>query len=308
MRNRALSAFDPTDATNRDRVSMLKSGVAMMRDHWLIGVGPNMVPVEYLAHYKRADAVDPADQPGSTRAHLHNVPMQLAAERGLPALAAWLVVRRHGGCATCCGRCVVGPAPALAAGGFAAVVAMFAAGLFEHNFGDSEFLILFLGLITLPYAARLTDAAGAGPPHDRCWPRCVVAALSGPDRRRHRRRDARSFRHRPGRSHLARSAGAGRAASIARTSGSAAPPTSRTTSTALGGRVAIVGLVGDDDVRRELATTARDARASAAPGSSSTAARPTTRKMRVVTTRNQQVARVDYEHDDELDGCGAASD
>ena len=30
---------------------------------------------------------------------------------------------------------------------------MLAAGLFEYNFGDSEFLMLFLLLVTLPYAA-----------------------------------------------------------------------------------------------------------------------------------------------------------
>jgi hypothetical protein len=33
------------------------------------------------------------------------------------------------------------------------VVAMFAAGMFEYNFGDSEFLMLFLVLVTLPFAA-----------------------------------------------------------------------------------------------------------------------------------------------------------
>ena len=41
----------------------------------------------------------------------------------------------------------------LAAGGLAALAAMVAAGLFEHNFGDSEFLMLLLVLITLPCAA-----------------------------------------------------------------------------------------------------------------------------------------------------------
>jgi hypothetical protein len=30
---------------------------------------------------------------------------------------------------------------------------MIAAGMFEYNFGDSEFLMLFLVLVTLPYAA-----------------------------------------------------------------------------------------------------------------------------------------------------------
>ena len=36
---------------------------------------------------------------------------------------------------------------------------MLAAGFFEHNFGDSEFLLLFLMLITLPFAANEPDAA-----------------------------------------------------------------------------------------------------------------------------------------------------
>ena len=36
---------------------------------------------------------------------------------------------------------------------------MLAAGLFEYNFGDSEFLMLFLVLVTLPYAAERAPAA-----------------------------------------------------------------------------------------------------------------------------------------------------
>ncbi len=152
VRDRALSMFDPKNVTNLDRVSMLKSGVAMIEDHPLTGVGPNIVPRAYLAHYKRADALDPPDQPGSTRAHLHNVEVQLAAERGLPALAAWVwfvvVLTRD-----LWRQARRGPARALAAMGLAATAAMLAAGLFEHNFGDSEFLILFLGLVTLPFAA-----------------------------------------------------------------------------------------------------------------------------------------------------------
>jgi O-antigen ligase len=152
LRQRAWSALDPNDPTRRDRVAMLESGRLMIEGHPLLGVGPNMVPKAYLEKYKTADAVDPPDKPGADRAHLHNVPVQLAAERGLPALGAWLwfvvvaardllrQVRR-------------GPAVAQAATGLAALLAMLAAGFFEHNFGDSEFLFLFLGLITLPFAA-----------------------------------------------------------------------------------------------------------------------------------------------------------
>ena len=151
VRERAWSMFDP--AQNRDRIAMLSAGVAMVKDHPVFGVGPNMVPRVYL-RYRTADAVDSAEATGpETRSHLHNVPMQLAAERGLPALAIWLwfvvvVLRdvwrlmKHGS------------APAIAGAGFAAVIAMLAAGMFEHNFGDSEFLILLLALISLPFAAE----------------------------------------------------------------------------------------------------------------------------------------------------------
>ena len=67
---------------------------------------------------------------------------------------------------------------------------------------------------------------------------------------------------------------------------------------ALGGRASLVGLVGADDaaarLRREL-----DAAGVDATGLVTDADRPTTRKVRVVTPRNQQIARVDYEDDSE---------
>ena len=53
--------------------------------------------------------------------------------------------------------------PSLSNAGLAVIGAMLAAGLFEYNFGDSEFLMLFLVLVTLPYAA----AAGRRSTHAR---------------------------------------------------------------------------------------------------------------------------------------------
>jgi O-antigen ligase len=162
IRQRALSSFDPNDPTRRDRFAMLESGKRMIADHPLLGVGPNIVPDAYLATYKTPDAVDPPDKRGSTRSHLHNVPVQLAAERGLPALAAWLwfVVVAIRDLYRQFRR---GTAVTLSVTGLAAMVAMLIAGLFEHNFGDSEFLLLFLGIITLPFAAasRLQRAPAA---------------------------------------------------------------------------------------------------------------------------------------------------
>jgi hypothetical protein len=39
------------------------------------------------------------------------------------------------------------------------MVAMLAAGLFEYNFGDSEFLMLLLLIVTLPFAAARSAVA-----------------------------------------------------------------------------------------------------------------------------------------------------
>ena len=78
--------------------------------------------------------------------------MQIAAERGLLALAAWLwfVVSLIVALSK---QLHAKNQKLLAATGLAAVTAMLAAGMFEYNFGDSEFLMLFLILITLPFAA-----------------------------------------------------------------------------------------------------------------------------------------------------------
>ncbi|MGE3277994.1 MAG: O-antigen ligase family protein [Vicinamibacterales bacterium] len=145
LTDRVYSMFDMNDPTNRDRVAMLQAGVAIVEDHPLAGVGPDMVGRVY-PDYRVPDAVQPNNP------HLHNVPMQIAAERGLPALALWLwfVVAAGTGLFRLLRRSRHRP---LAAAGLGALVAMLAAGLFEYNFGDSEFLMLLLVLITLPFAA-----------------------------------------------------------------------------------------------------------------------------------------------------------
>jgi O-antigen ligase len=143
---RFTSIADLKDPTNRDRVAMLREGARMVRAHPLVGVGPNMVQPLY-GDYRGADAVEPVNP------HLHNVPMQIAAERGLPALAIWLafVVIVFVDLAREFRR---GPDRMLAAAGLAAMSSALAAGMFEYNFGDSEFLMMLLLAITLPFAAR----------------------------------------------------------------------------------------------------------------------------------------------------------
>lgn len=150
--NRIMTMFDVQDPSNQDRLAMVEIGASIVGNDPLTGVGPNMVPIVY-EQYRPDYAVQPINP------HLHNVPLQIAAERGLPALAVWtwfvialarslLVLFRQG------------HERMLPAAGLAATAAMVTAGMFEYNFGDSEFLMLFLVLVTLPFAAS-RDAAAA---------------------------------------------------------------------------------------------------------------------------------------------------
>lgn len=71
---------------------------------------------------------------------------------------------------------------------------------------------------------------------------------------------------------------------------------------ALGARVELVGLVGADAARDRLRTELTQ-RGIGCNGLVTDTNRPTTTKQRIVTTRNQQVARVDYESDAEAAGA-----
>jgi O-antigen ligase len=145
VQQRFVSMFDAKDPNRLDRIAMLHIGERMIAAHPLTGVGPNMVERLY-ADYRGPDAINKINP------HLHNNPLQIAAERGLPALACWLwfvvavtwdLWRRY----------QTGTNRFLAAAGLATVVALLTAGLFEYNFGDSEVQMLFLIVVTLPAAA-----------------------------------------------------------------------------------------------------------------------------------------------------------
>jgi putative inorganic carbon (hco3(-)) transporter len=141
--------------SNRDRLAMIKSGLKIVRKYPWVGVGPNMVS-EVYPQFRDPQAIKQSNP------HLHNVPLQIAAERGLPALAVWawfmftlardFLAKRK-----------TTALPSLAMAGLACVIAILAAGLFEYNFGDSEVLMLFLLVVTLPYAAdRVVSVPHAG--------------------------------------------------------------------------------------------------------------------------------------------------
>jgi O-antigen ligase len=153
LTQRFYSTFSLSDPTNRDRVAMIHTGIEIIKDFPWTGVGPDGVRLVYQ-HYR-----DPRAE-RQLNPHLHNVPMQIAAERGLPALAVWLwfivVLIRD-----LARKTRSSPMRSLPTAALAGVVAMLTAGMFEYNFGDSEFLMLFLLIVTLPYAADRVTATTA---------------------------------------------------------------------------------------------------------------------------------------------------
>ena len=161
--DRIYTAFRPADSQSRsavasaqsahDRIAMLHSGWRMIQDHPLTGVGPDMV-IEVYPVYRDRRAVNQLNP------HLHNVPVQIAAERGVPALLIWLgfvfVLVRDLFRLRRASAWIF-----LANAGLASVAAMITAGMFEYNFGDSEFLMLFLLLVTLPFAGSASNERAA---------------------------------------------------------------------------------------------------------------------------------------------------
>lgn len=157
VRDRLASATNPNDVTLKDRVAMWKAGRAMVADHPLFGVGPGRVRPLY-AQYRVPGFVEP--RPG----HLHNNVVMIAAETGIPSLLAYLafVGAFFLGAFRIVRRSARGdPARGIALGAIGAMASLFAAGMFEYNFGDVEVLMATLVVATLPFAA-----ARAGRPAD----------------------------------------------------------------------------------------------------------------------------------------------
>lgn len=152
--HRVTSIADVRDLSNYDRLCMLEAGLTMIRERPLFGQGPDLVKRRY-AIYR------PPTAPRYTVPHLHNNLLQLAAERGLPALGAylgltaaamtlaWRQFRREGGRR--------GPRADLLAGSLLAILAFNLAGLFENSWGDTEVQRAALFVLAIPFCLRVAE-------------------------------------------------------------------------------------------------------------------------------------------------------
>lgn len=151
--HRLRSFLDTQFASNQGRIEMARAGWQMFRSHPWFGVGASRIRPEFDAYLKEKGQGDV----GYYRGHLHNNFIQLAAERGIFALIAftWLIMElilRFWRGSHRISESIEWRTVYLA--GLLSTIGLLFAGLFEFNFGDSEILILFLFLISAPYASH----------------------------------------------------------------------------------------------------------------------------------------------------------
>jgi O-antigen ligase len=153
IKDRALSIFSSTEFSNMARVEYFRAGIKIIKDYPLHGTGPKTVDMVFQ------ESKYGLDELAKKNVHLHNNLLQIAAERGIPALLAWLAFVAMAFIALI--KLVKekdADYRAPAAGALAALAAFFAAGFFEYNFGDSEVLTLLLFIVTMPFAlARIKN-------------------------------------------------------------------------------------------------------------------------------------------------------
>jgi O-antigen ligase len=157
VQERLRSIGDSADVTARERLVMWSTGLHLVREHPIAGIGPGQVKAVYPT---RA----PADAIRRHTSHLHDTPLQIAVERGLVGLALWLWIfvaffRGAGGELRRLPREAAADR-ALVLGALAAVTAFLVGGLFEYNFGDTEVLLVALSVMALPFVVGRARAAG----------------------------------------------------------------------------------------------------------------------------------------------------
>jgi O-antigen ligase len=154
LRQRAQSLMEPGgDTSVKARDAMLLTGGLIIHENPWLGTGPGGIPAAYARRQTDYSGL-PEYFPLPKVQHLHSNIMQIAAERGAPALVAWLAfwVMYAWGLARMPLDAVGLARPELGAAACACVMAFIVMGLFEYNFGDAEPSTLLLGLLALPFA------------------------------------------------------------------------------------------------------------------------------------------------------------
>ena len=142
LTTRTSSAISFGDDSSARRIGYMKAGLRLIPQHPLLGVGMDA----HKQHWHEWGF------PGEYITHTHSTPIQLAMERGLPALGCylWLMIALG----WWLWRSYKSANNPLALGALAALLGFSISSLVNYNFGDSEVVMLLLFIVALAIKKR----------------------------------------------------------------------------------------------------------------------------------------------------------
>jgi O-antigen ligase len=156
QQRRSIGFFDQSDQSTSWREMVWKEGFQLLVSkprHLIFGVGMDSIK----GHWREWGMFDNGRQPIG---HMHSNLLQIALERGLPALIVWLILigvylrtlwritRRKG---------IDDIARGLAIGALGGALGFFASGLVHYNWGDSEVVTVFYFIMGLCLVVERTN-------------------------------------------------------------------------------------------------------------------------------------------------------
>jgi len=168
QQSRQVDFFDRRDESTLYRQMMMRDGLRLWSEsprHMVFGVGMDSIK----AHWREWGLFDGGRQP---MGHFHSTPVQLMVERGLPALAIWILVLFFYGRSLLRGlRRLGGAVDKRSSGGLSArwvpvgivlgclggAAGFFVSGIAHYNLGDQEVAMVFFLLMGLGLAVCDSD-------------------------------------------------------------------------------------------------------------------------------------------------------
>jgi O-antigen ligase len=151
--HRLRFSFQQQFAPDSGRIELFIGGVRMIRDNPLFGVGPERIHTEFPRYYRGKNLANANFYYG----HLENNVVQLAAERGLLCLAAflWFIFEIYASLIAML-RTAGNDTQWAVLSALSALTGFLISGFFAYNFGDSEVLLLLLFIVSLPFGLHRT--------------------------------------------------------------------------------------------------------------------------------------------------------
>jgi O-antigen ligase len=149
QQKRNVGFYDTKDGSITWRQTVYREGLQLLISrprHLIVGIGMDSIK----SHWREWGMFDHGRLP---RGHMHSTPLQLALERGLPALFVWLallaVYARMLWLLARSGRVADWVERGIVFGALGGLAGFFASGMVHYNMGDSEVIMIFYFLMGL---------------------------------------------------------------------------------------------------------------------------------------------------------------